>query len=68
MEYYDEDYDLEYSYGDEDQDDLMQLIDSWTDDVEELVDAPLALDREALNRAEEKLAAAIRADGDELPF
>ena len=37
MGYYDEDYDLDNNYGDEDQNDLMRLIDSWRPDDEEMV-------------------------------
>ena len=73
MGYYDEDYDLDDNYGDEDQNDLMWLIDSWRPDDEEPKNAPavsitITACREALEKAEAALAKAIRTQGDELPF
>lgn len=70
MEYYDESYDPDDNYGDEDQNDLMRLIDSWRPD-EDPEDQPApdtTSAREALKKSKKALLEAICIQGDELPF
>ena len=69
MGHYDEKYILRESYGDEDQNELMRLIESWREDPEEEEDRPASeAALRMLAEAESRLAENIRAGGDDLPF